>query len=256
MQKLKLVFSNILLIILFSCCVSVITGKEYTSKPIKHDIWNELLKKYVSPQGDVNYKGFVKDSTHLNEYLKLMSDNHPNEKYWSKNERLAYWINAYNAFTVKLIAKNYPINSIKELGGSIYKVNTTWDIKFIQIEDQTYDLNNIEHAKIRRQFDEPRIHFAVNCASESCPKLRNEAYTAEKLNAQLTDQTKYFINQDKYNKITPSKAQLSKLFDWYKGDFTADMSLIEFINQYANTKMNADVAIDYLDYSWKLNEAK
>ncbi len=240
----------------FNCTNKVLGNGDFDSKPVSHSIWNELTQKYVAENGDVNYKGFVKDSTRLNEYLKILENNHPNDKHWSKDEQLAYWINAYNAFTVKLIVKNYPVKSIKDLGGGIYKVNTTWDIKFIHIGDETYDLNNIEHGIIRKEFNEPRIHFAVNCASVSCPKLRNEAFVASKLDSQLTDQAKDFINNPTKNKISPNEAQLSKLFSWFKSDFTENMSLIEFINQYSNTKLNKDTDLDYLDYSWELNEKK
>ena len=200
-----------------------------------HKTWNELLTKNVDAEGHVNYKGFIKDSVKFKTYLSALEKEAPKDS-WTKDEKLAYWINAYNAFTVKLIIDNYPVKSIKDIGGSLYKINTAWDIKFINIEGEEYDLNNIEHGIIRKDFNEPRIHFAVNCASASCPILRNEAFVGAKLDAQLTDQARTFINDGVRNKITKDKAELSKIFRWFSGDFTKDKTLIEFINQYSNTK--------------------
>lgn len=221
---------------------------------LTHKEWNTLLNKHVDEAGNVDYKGFKSEEKALNEYLTVLSKNHPDNS-WKRNDRLAFWINAYNAFTVKLIVKNYPVKSIKDLGGSIYKVNTPWDIKFIKIGEEVYDLNNIEHGMIRKEFSDPRIHFAVNCASVSCPKLRNEAYVGTTIEQQLEDQAKYFINNKVKNQIkSTKKAKLSKIFRWYKGDFTSSgMSIVEYINQYADVKLEADAKIEFLDYDWDLN---
>jgi hypothetical protein len=221
---------------------------------LTHKGWNTLLNKHVDEAGNVDYKGFKSEEKALNEYLTVLSKNHPDNS-WKRNDRLAFWINAYNASTVKLIVKNYPVKSIKDLGGSIYKVNTPWDIKFIKIGEEVYDLNNIEHGMIRKEFSDPRIHFAVNCASVSCPKLRNEAYVGTTIEQQLEDQAKYFINNKVKNQIkSTKKANLSKIFRWYKGDFTSSgMSIVEYINQYADVKLEADAKIEFLDYDWDLN---
>ena len=225
------------------------------SGQVSHKQWDQLVKKHVSEIGNVNYKGIIQDKEHLTSYITLLSNNPPKSS-WTKDETLAYWINAYNAFTVQLIIKHYPVESIKDLGGSIYKVNTSWDIKFIKIGYEELDLNNIEHQKIRGQFKEPRIHFAVNCASVSCPRLRFEAYTAEKLDAQLTDQTKYFLSFKIKNDLSdPSQPKLSKLFSWYSGDFKLEgQTVIDFINKYASVKIPENANVDYLDYNWNLNE--
>lgn len=219
----------------------------------KHQIWNELLQTNVDEKGNVNYKGFISEKAKLQKYLDALSKEAP-KRDWSKNEKLAYWINAYNAFTVKLIIDNYPTKSIKDLGGAIYKINTPWDIKFITIEGKSYDLNNIEHGILRKEFDEPRIHFAVNCASISCPVLRNEAFVAGKLEQQLNEQTSRFINDPIRNKINSTTAELSKIFSWFKGDFTKDGTLEAFINQYAKTKITSQTKISFMEYNWNLNE--
>ena len=257
------IFKNLLypdllfFLILGTLAVSISCGApkvKSNSQPITHEIWNSLLQKHVSPDGQVNYKGFIQDSLLFQKYLQLLSNHHPNKKNWSAEERLAYWINAYNAFTVKMIADHYPVKSIKDIKNGIPFVNTVWDIKFIKIEGQEFDLNNIEHGIIRKRFKEPRIHFAVNCASISCPRLRNEAYHAEQLDAQLADQTRYFINQSGKNKITSDRLELSKIFSWFKGDFKdTHGSVINFLNEYAAIPIDKNAEISYKEYDWNLN---
>jgi len=222
-----------------------------------HMQWDKLVKKHVNNVGMVNYKDFQKDRAELDVYLKILSDNAP-QTDWSENEQKAYWINAYNAFTVSLILQHYPVKSIKDIGAAIQIpfVNTPWDIKFINIGGKKYDLNNIEHGILRKKFNDPRIHFALVCASISCPRLRNEAYTAAKLDMQLEDAGKGFLNDRSKNNINTDKVQLSKYFSWYKGDFTKNGSLADFINKYSQTKINANTRINYLDYNWNLNEQK
>jgi hypothetical protein len=242
-------------IVLLALSIVFTTMFAFAQKAPQHQQWDNLVKKYVNTNGLVNYKGFLKDKAELDAYLKTLSDNAP-QNNWSQNEQKAYWINAYNAFTVSLILKHYPVKSIKDIAGKIYKINTPWDIQFITIGGKKYDLNNIEHAKLRRGFNDPRIHFALVCASISCPRLRNEAYTAAKLDAQLEEAGREFLNDKSKNIVGADKAQLSNYFSWYKGDFTKDGSLADFINKYSQTKMNANTRISTLDYNWNLNEQK
>jgi len=211
--------------------------------PPAHTIWDKLLRRYVSHSGKVNYKGLKGEKALLNNYTQLLSNNPP-EKNWSRNQRLAYWINVYNAYTVKLILDNYPLKSITDL-------DKPWDQKIIPIGDKTYSLNQVENEIIRPRFNEPRIHFAVNCAAKSCPPLLNEAFVSEKLNAQLQKQTKAFLNNATSNSISSNEIKLSKIFDWYKADFN---NLINFVNTYTETEINADAKISFLAYDWALNE--
>jgi Protein of unknown function, DUF547 len=252
------IFKFLIILLALSSLQSCIKVRDYNSdsKPINHAIFDSLLKKYVNNDGFVNYKGFLTDSVQFNSYLDLLSRNHPNEKNWSKEERLAYWINAYNAFTIKLICNYYPVKSIKDIKSGIPFVSDTWTISFIKIEGKTYNLNDIEHGIIRPKFNDPRIHFAVNCASKGCPPLRNEAFMASKLDAQLDEQAKNFINDGNRNKIeSANKADLSKIFTWFSGDFKkAAPSVIAFINKYSNTKLSEKATLDYQDYDWNLNE--
>lgn len=237
--------------------ISLFSLTSYSQNAPSHELFDHLLKKHVTNAGDVNYKGFIKDTTALNAYLDLLSKNPPNEKTWSKSEQMAYWINAYNAFTIKLITRYYPIKSIKDIGSRIQIpfVNTPWDIKFITIGKEKMDLNNIEHGKLRKQFDDPRIHMALVCASKSCPLLLNEAYEAGKLEEQLNRQTKAFLSDSFRNKISPNSAQISSIFNWYSMDFNKNGgSVRDFINKYAQTKIKSDAKITYLEYDWGLNE--
>lgn len=222
-----------------------------------HGEWNKLLKKHVDNKGMVDYNGMAADVSKLDDYLADISKNPP-AKNWDKNEKMAYWINAYNAFTVKLILDhaNEGIKSIKDIGKKpqIPFVNTPWDIKFINIGGQEYDLNNIEHGILRKQFTDPRFHFAIVCAAESCPRLRNEAFEGSKLDKQLDDEGAYFLNNKFKNDITEKKAKLSPLFKWYSKDWEQNgKSVMEWVNKYSDTQITDKTNIGYTDYSWKLN---
>jgi hypothetical protein len=226
------------------------------SRPVTHELWDALLKKHVRTDGMVDYKGFVRDSNELNRYLRVLESAHPNDKSWSRNEQMAYWINAYNAYTIQLIVRNYPVASIKDIKGGIAFVNSVWDMKFIRIQGFTYDLNNIEHNILRPVFKDARIHAAINCASFSCPKLFPEAYTADKLDAQLDTAMRGFVNDRLRNRISPEKAEISEIFKWFKGDFERDGSLRDFLNKYSEVKITEKTDISHIDYDWALNEAK
>ena len=238
-------------------CTNKVAPVSSDSKPISHNIWNGLLTKHVSEEGNVNYKGFIEDKETFDQYLELLQNNHPNTDNWSENERLAYWINAYNAFTVKIVVDNYPVKSIKKIGGFLPFINSVWDKQFIKIEGQKYDLNNLEHSILRTEFNEPRIHFAINCASVSCPQLRNEAYTADKIEDQLNQAAYLFINDSTKNKITSSHLEISKIFSWFQGDFTKSLGpagIMAYISRYTETEINRDATVAYMDYDWNLNE--
>ncbi|MCH7413586.1 DUF547 domain-containing protein [Belliella sp. R4-6] len=238
----------------FSCGASNLGAK--ATKAPSHKEFDALLKKHVSSSGVVDYKGFIEDKAKLHIYCDLLSNNAPDRKTWTKEEQLAYWINAYNAFTIKLIADNYPVESIQDLHPKIKipLVNTVWHIKFFKIGGQDASLDEIEHKILRKEFDEPRIHFAINCASYSCPPLLNEAFVAEKVDAQLDKVAKSFINDHKRNKISADKIEVSKIFSWFKGDFTKNGSLIDYLNKYSKVKINPKAKVSHLDYDWSLNE--
>jgi hypothetical protein len=222
-----------------------------THSQVYHAKWDALLKTHVSKSGTVNYKGFKTDQAKLTAYLLDLESNVPSAS-WSKNETMAYWINAYNAYTVQLMVKNYPLKSIMDLK---YNGKSAWDYKWIKIGAETLSLNDIEHVKLRKKYKDARIHFAVNCASFSCPVLLNSAYTATKLEAQLEAQAILFINDPKRNQISSSSAKISQLFEWYQDDFTTDgKTVIDYLNKYSKTKIKAGTNISYMNYNWNLNE--
>jgi Protein of unknown function, DUF547 len=230
---------------------------EAQSKPPSHEIYDRLLKKNVTADGKVNYKAFIKDSVELNRYLAILSSTPPDEKTWSKNEQMVFWINAYNALTIKLITKYYPLKSIKDIGTGIQIpfVNTPWTVRFFKIGNDRMDLDNIEHGRLRKKFDDPRVHMALVCASKSCPILLNEAYDAKRMDEQMAKQATAFLADPFRNKMSADKPQLSMLFKWYGGDFNKKGgSVRSFINAHSPIKIKPDAKISYLDYDWGLNE--
>jgi len=209
-----------------------------------HKRWNTLLQKHVSPSGNVNYQKFKADKAILDLYIDDLAHNTPKSD-WSKTEKLAYWINAYNALTIDLIIKNYPIKSIKD-------IKDPWGQELWELGDKWYSLEDIEH-EILRKMDEPRIHFAIVCASYSCPKLQNTAFTASNLETQLTAATKQFLSDTKRNEIKENSLKLSKIFKWFDKDFEQNGTLIDFLNKYTDVNISAKAKISYKDYNWDLN---
>ena len=223
------------------------TGPE-PGKMIKVDfsgVYGQILSNFVSSSGNVNYSAIKTNREMLSQATQHFEENPP-ESSWSKNEKLAYWINAYNLYTIELVVDNYPVNSIKDIASG-----KPWDKKFIKLDGRTMSLNDIENGIIRKDFNEPRIHFAVNCASISCPKLLNKAYTSGNLNSLLESQTKRFINDNAMNSITATNPQISNIFDWYKADFG---NVISFLNKYSNTEIESSAKISYKEYNWNLNK--
>jgi hypothetical protein len=212
-----------------------------------YERYDAFLRKYVSSQGNVNYASIKANKSEFDAIVKEFNAQYP-ESNWSKNEVLAFWINTYNLFTIKLIVDNYPTSSITGIASK------PWDIKCVKLKSHTYSLDQVENSIIRKQFNEPRIHFALNCASESCPILMNSAYKASSLNSQLTRQTKLFLADGSKNSFDKKEITISPIFDWYKVDFTRNGTVIDFINKYRDTDIKSNVKISYGEYSWKLNK--
>jgi len=242
MKKLLLIAA-----ITFTTTISANQNSGPEVSTFDHSSWNALLQANVSKAGNVNYKGMKKSQAKLDAYLNELSSTTIDEKLWSKDEQLAFWINVYNAFTVKLIVNNYPTKSINS-------ITKPWHTKFFKVGGVKMNLSHVENEILRKKFNEPRIHFAIVCASYSCPKLSNKAFTAANSQSQLATLTKGFINDPKRNKITANKIQLSEIFNWYKSDFTKKSTLIAYLNQYLTVKIKADAKISFLPYNWNLNE--
>jgi len=231
-----------------------------------HGILTAVLQDHVT-KGRVDYAAIARDKR-LADYLEDLARTDP-VALPSQADRLAFWINAYNAYTLKLVADAYPIDSIHDLstGGRIIGwliKRSPWDIRFAEIGGKDYTLNEIEHEVIRKRFNEPRIHFAIVCAAISCPPLRSEAYLPEKLGDQLDEQTRQFLNDRRSNRFDfrAGRAWLSPIFSWFEEDFGAsDEAVMAFVARYLDQNETAQTPknegrwkVEYTDYDWSLNE--
>lgn len=255
-----------------------------------HTAWNQLLSRHVRvlPGGHataVSYRGLAIERVALRNYLASLSRVTQAEyDAWTRPQRLAFLINAYNAFTVEKILTRYPdLKSIRDFG-TVF--GNPWKDRFFTLLGEAQHLDGVEHEVIRKPgaFDEPRIHFAVNCAAVGCPALREEAYVALRLEAQLQAQTLRFLSDRSRNRIVGTvgtvgtvgavgvsggRLELSRIFDWYGGDFVAGrgrwVSLVQFLSQHAQALSGDErerqalregrLPIHYLDYDWRLNDA-
>jgi hypothetical protein len=242
-----------------------------------HLAWSNLLKKNVAwtangNSSSVNYAGFKNDQVKLNAYLAQLSTVKEVEfRSWTSSQQQAFLINAYNAQTVELILSKYPnLNSIKDLG-SLF--SSPWSKPFFSLLGQKRSLDDVEHKLLRgaKNFNEPRVHFAANCASIGCPALRPEAYEAIKFDAQLEDQSKRFLSDRSRNRFDKADdaLRLSSIFDWYGEDFGKGpnaKNVSEFLARYAGSLglsnaekerlKKAQIDIEFLDYNWSLNKTK
>lgn len=228
----------------------------------KHSVWDSLLKKHVK-NGLVSYKGFVSDVSTLNGYLESLTKVTDSQyQSFSDKEKMSFLINAYNAFTVKLIVDHYPVDSITDIGSPISKINLArgipWKKEFFSLLGKSRHLDWIEHEKLRKDFSEPRIHFAIVCASIGCPILQSEAYVPANLEKQLQTAKLIFLKNPKKNSYDKSTntLYLSKIFNWFQPDFTKKMSLIEFVQDGFAETIKPDAKIIYNEYNWDLNELK
>lgn len=234
--------------------------------------WDALLKKHVvtlqnGQVTQVNYAGMQQDKSRLGSYLQSTSAVSRSEfERWTKNEQLAFLINSYNAWTISLVLSEYPnIKSIKDLG-SLFQ--SPWKKSFIPLLGETRSLDDIEHKLIRGsgRYNDPRVHFAVNCASIGCPALRGEAYQAERLDSQLEEATRLFLADRNRNRVVGQSLQVSPIFKWYREDFEKGWrgveSLDDFfviyrqalgINQAVVTTLK-NIDINFSDYDWRLNK--
>ncbi len=225
----------------------------------EHKSLTTILKTYTKKDGLqtlVNYKSIKGHHAELTTYLnQLQSLKRKEFKTFTKDQKLAFWINAYNAYKLEVIVKNYPLKSIKDLGGAFggFFGTSPWDKKFIPMFGKTITLNDIEHKIIRKKFKEPRIHFAVNCASIGCPSILSEAFVAAKLDAQLNIAAANFLDNKDKNFVKGNTLKLSKIFKWYGDDFEDKYgSFKKFILKHYS--LSGDFSVDYLDYDWNLNE--
>lgn len=239
--------------------------KKYEPFDHNHSEWTTILKNFLikkAANSQFNYATLKETPQSLNKYLEKLSSI-TNEQFntWSDKQKMSFWINAYNAFTVKLILDNYPVKSIKDIGGFF---SSPWKKEFFHLFGVKFYLDKIEHEILRKRFNEPRIHFAVNCASIGCPSLRDEAFVAEKLESQLEEQTRLFLKDTSRNSVSHDKKTItiSKIFKWFKEDFgDKDENIIKFIFPYMksdddNLDFWKKYNLEYSEYNWDLNEVK
>jgi hypothetical protein len=248
-------FRSLLILLVFMTAAGII----FLSRPapaaavVDHSIFAEMLDEYVN-NGQVNYDGFKQEESKLDRYLSTLEAVDPRDL--SSDEQFAYYANAYNAWTIKVILSKYPdIDSIKELG--IFNTGP-WKKKIIRLNGQMRSLDNIEHDILRPQFRDPRVHFAVNCAAYSCPPLRSEPFVGSRLDAQLDEATRTFINNPDRNYLDGNTLYVSKIFKWFAEDFNHDP--ISFVQRYAEGSLKSElqarrtsVKVKYLPYDWSLN---
>lgn len=232
---------------------------------IDHAGWNQLVKKYVNENGQVDYKSWqasTADAQSLDDYLNVLSTA-SREKQASKAAKLAFWINAYNAVTIKGILREYPTSSIRNHTARLIGYNI-WKNLLLAVGDTKISLDAMEH-QILREMGEPRIHFAIVCASHSCPRLLNEAYVPSRLSDQLNLNAKnFFANPENFQYDAKSKTfKLSRIMSWFGEDFGSDQAAqLKSIARFLPTREAYDAAnqnsveVSYLEYDWRLNEQK
>ena len=228
----------------FICIFSFVAIQAQTS------VFNCLLQKNVDKTGRVDYQSLKNNEILLDNYLTYIQNNEPT-KDWSSNKKKAFWINTYNAYTIKIILNNYPLKNIRDI-----KIDgkTAWKIPFVKVGQKTHTLDQIEHEILRKKFNDPRIHVGINCASVSCPKLWNFAFTEDNIASSLDNLMKEFINDDTRNKISKNNVELSEIFNWFSEDFTKNGTIINYLNTYAAIKTSEKASIKYLTYDWSLNK--
>ncbi len=270
-----MVVKKVLLILMLGF-LAVSTAWAETLQPhaFDHGRWDRLVKSHVFPSNGgkasvVDYQAMQTDRQNLKLYLNaLASVSESQFDQWSKNDQLAFLINAYNAWTVELILTAWPdLESIKDLGGFF---NSPWSKEFVSLLGKTRTLDDIEHGLIRGsgRYNDPRIHFAVNCASIGCPALRSEAYEGSRLDQQLDEQTALFLADRSRNRAEGDTIELSSIFKWYRKDFEKgwqgfnrleDVLLVHtdelgLSNAMAKKLKSGNVDIEFLDYDWRLNK--
>lgn len=255
-------------------------GEEGRS-PFNYDDYAEVLTTYVDDQGMVHYRGLKARPQKLNAFVTRIG-NLSRDTYntWDQKERVAFWINAYNAITLKAIIRNYPIKSswaksLKYPKNSIRQISGVWDKLKFKVRERSMTLDGIEHDTLREYFNEPRIHVALVCAAMGCPPLRNEPYVGEKLDVRLDDQTRKFLRSRKKLRIDrgAGRVYLSPIFKWFGEDFIKtygtsreftdhgreERAVLNFVSRYLDEGDKEFLSkkrykIKYLDYNWSLNE--
>ncbi|MFZ3409664.1 DUF547 domain-containing protein [Vibrio chagasii] len=231
-------------------------SNEANSEQVSHQSWQQFLDSYLVKQGQntlVRYQAVTAtDKSKLKQYIKQLEQVNPLE--YSKAEQYAYWANLYNAVTVDLILDAYPVKSITKLGG-LFSFGP-WGDDAVSVNGKPLTLNDIEHRILRPIWQDPRTHYAVNCASLGCPNLQSQAFTSDNTETLLEQAASEFVNSDKgVVLVKGNKLQLSSIYEWFAVDFGNQQQLIQHLNQYRVEPVKNTDKISY-DYDWSLNQAK
>jgi len=233
-----------------------------SQQTIDHSAWDRILDKYVSAHAD-NLNRFAynsvtaEDRNLLRSYLQSLSQIEISN--YSRPVQFAYWVNMYNALTVSVILDHYPVKSIRDIDISGLLSNGPWSKELIAVEDADLALDDIEHAILRPIWKDPRIHYAVNCASVGCPNLHNQAFTAENTNALLEQMAYDYINSPRGVSIKNGKVTVSKIYSWFAYDFgNSEKAILKHLIQYASSATAAELMrigkLSSTAYDWSLNE--
>ena len=249
------ILGSTLIFVLVLCVFVNLANSGWSKAKVDNSLYGELLNKYVK-DGVVDYQGFKTDEARLNQYLELLENIKVNSL--SRDEQLAFYVNAYNAWTIKLILSAYPkIKSIKDLG-NIFR--SPWEKEIVRINGRVLTLDDVEHEILRAQFKDSRVHFAINCASKSCPPLIAKPYEGSTLDRQLDSATRAFINDPKSNYLRDNKLYVSRIFKWFSEDFNDN--ILGFFLKYGEGDFKKELEakkdklkIVYLSYDWSLNGA-
>ena len=232
-MKINQLFTTAGLVVLITFMLVDTTVSASAGAGVSHSLFADLLKKYVA-DGKVDYAGFKSEEATLDQYLEHLQQVDP--AALSRNEQFAFYANVYNAWTIKLILTKYPgIESIKELG--IFKTGP-WKKKVVRLSGETVSLDHVEHEILRPRFKDPRVHFAINCAAKSCPPLRSEPFVGSRLDQQLDDATRSFINDPASYRLEGRKLHVSRIFKWFSEDFNDDP--LSFYLKYANPELKTN----------------
>ena len=232
-----------------------------------HDDWSALLSKYVEEGEDginrfdyAELKNNQEDRLQLNRYIKSLADSSIFQN-GSKDEKFAAWTNLYNALTVNLVVEHYPVKSIRKIGGNLISKGP-WKRKLVTVEGKRLSLDDIEHRILRKKWHEPRVHYAVNCASIGCPNLKSTAWEAKSLEKDLSEAASAYINHPRGVEVLPDgRLRVSKIYRWFKKDFGGSqvgvvMHLMKYAPADLASSLTAETMIKSYRYDWALNDIK
>lgn len=268
---MPLIFKKVLLF--FFLFFSISLPAFALEAPYDHSKWNEFIEKFVDEEGNVDYAAVKQDPSLLKEYIETFKhiDKGDFNSGWPREELLAFWINVYNASVINIIQEHYPLKK------GIQDIPGVWELRFIQVIEAKYSLNQVHKGILLKQFRDEKIHTALACGARSCPKLFPEAFTGPRVEGQLFLAAKRFVNDPVLNVITPGekKIKLSRIFKWYGADFKLDFgradndrglhpvdhAVLSFIANYLNNSEKVlyleegNYKIKYLNFDWSLNDS-